>query len=82
MRPSLFVYQPLPGTELANLAREHHINAIPKGDRWDFCSPSLDSAELPASYVTEITDRFRELFANQRIPPIYERLRKMANPLQ
>ncbi|HWR89923.1 MAG TPA: radical SAM protein [Dissulfurispiraceae bacterium] len=77
-----FIYQPLPGTELANLAREHHINTIPKGDRWDFCSPSLDSAELPASYVTEITDRFRELFANQRIPPIYERLRKMANPLQ
>jgi anaerobic magnesium-protoporphyrin IX monomethyl ester cyclase len=77
-----FIYQPLPGTELANLAREHHINTIPKGDRWDFCSPSLDSSELPASYVTEITDRFRELFANQRIPPIYERLRKMANPLQ
>jgi radical SAM superfamily enzyme YgiQ (UPF0313 family) len=73
-----FIYQPLPGTELATLAYEHSIAFSPHEDTWDFASPALDTAELPASYVSEMAGKFRERFANQNIvQDVYGRLRKL-----
>lgn len=71
-----FIYQPLPGTELARLAYENNMVSRQQEDRWDFCSPSLDTPELPADYVSDIANKFREKFAYQNIQDVYTRLKK------
>ncbi|MBA4372467.1 MAG: hypothetical protein C0402_06350 [Thermodesulfovibrio sp.] len=70
-----FIYQPLPGTELAQLAYDNNIVQHPRDDRWDFCAPSLDTPDLPAQYVLETANKFREDFATHNIAKIYARLR-------
>lgn len=78
-----FIFQPLPGTELARVAEQHHLTVSRSKERWDLQSPSLDTAELPASYVAEFTDRFRAEFSNQqRAERYYGRLRKCAKGLR
>jgi radical SAM superfamily enzyme YgiQ (UPF0313 family) len=74
-----FIYQPFSGTELGHLAFENSMVPPPPADHWDFCSPSLDTPELPASYVVEVTDRFRDRFASRNIEIIYDRLRAIVS---
>lgn len=76
-----FVYQIIPGTELGRLAYENNMVPVRHDeDRWDFCSPSLDTAELPASYVLEQVDNFRSQFNNTvKIQSLYDKLRNIAN---
>jgi radical SAM superfamily enzyme YgiQ (UPF0313 family) len=74
-----FIYQPFAGTELGQLAFENGMVPPPPQERWDFCSPSLDTPELPASYVVEVADKFRDRFASRNIEIIYERLRSMVS---
>jgi anaerobic magnesium-protoporphyrin IX monomethyl ester cyclase len=72
-----FIYQPLPGTELARLSRENDFSAKTDADRWDLRSPSLDTAELPASYVAEKVQEFQERFAGSKIVgDFYEKLKR------
>ncbi len=72
-----FIYQPLPGTELAKLAYDNNMVRDHPGDKWDFCVPSLDTPELPAAYVVETADRFRDTYANRNIQNIFEKIRNM-----
>jgi len=73
-----FIYQPLPGTELAKLAYDNNMVRDHPGDRWDFCVASLDTPELPAEYVVDTANRFRETYANRNIQNILEKLRNSA----
>jgi len=77
-----FIYQIIPGTELARIAYDNNmVRARPEGI-WDLCSPSLDTAELPASYVVEQTDRFRARFSNpEKVQALYDKLRTLSHPL-
>jgi len=74
-----FIYQPFSGTELGQLANDRNIVPPPPEERWDFCSPSLDTPELPASYIVEVTDRFRDRFASRHIQAIYEKVRAIVS---
>ena len=60
-----FIYQPSPGTELAKLAYENNMAPPPPEDRWDYCTPSLDTPDLPSSYVSDMVEKCREKFGNQ-----------------
>jgi radical SAM superfamily enzyme YgiQ (UPF0313 family) len=74
-----FIYQLFPGTDLARLAYEHHMAPPPPEDRWDYCTPSLDTSELPAAYVVEAVEEFRKRFGNQqRVQDLYKRLQDIA----
>jgi len=70
-----FIYQPFPNTKLGCLALKNNKVLQPSEERWDYLSPSLDTDELPASYVVEVTDRFRERFGTPRVQEIYDKLR-------
>lgn len=71
-----FIYQPLPNTKLAEIAYKHHMALPPSEERWDFCSPALDTPELPASYVVEQVETFRSRFSySGKVEDVYERLR-------
>lgn len=74
-----FIYQPFSGTELGRLAHDSNIVPPPPEEQWDFCSPSLDTPELPATYVVEVANRFRERFASRHIQAIYEKVRAIAS---
>ncbi|MBS1112290.1 MAG: hypothetical protein H6Q92_52 [Nitrospirae bacterium] len=77
-----FIYQIIPATELARIAYDNNMVRVRPDDRWDLCSPSLDTAELPASFVVEQTDRFRARFSNpEKVQALYDKLRIIANPL-
>jgi radical SAM superfamily enzyme YgiQ (UPF0313 family) len=76
-----FIYQIIPATELARLAYENNMVMTHPEGRWDLCSPSLDTAELPASYVVEQAERFRARFsAPERVRALYDKLRNMVIP--
>jgi radical SAM superfamily enzyme YgiQ (UPF0313 family) len=71
-----FIYQPLPGTELARLSLKNNLSAKTDLDRWDLRSPSLDTSELPASYVAGKVEEFQERFANAKVVgDFYEKLK-------
>ena len=76
-----FIYQPLPNTRLARMAYNHKIAVLPRSEeRWDFCSPALDTPELPASYVAEQVEVFRSRFSSpSRVGHLYARLRAIAD---
>lgn len=77
------IFQPLPGTELARIAKEHNMAAPPPDGMWDLHSPSLDTPELPSSYVVKKLTEFREIYANtQVVENYYSRLRKLAKPAE
>ena len=65
------IFQPLPGTELARVAYEHNMASPPPEGLWDLNSPSLDTQELPASYVSKKLDEFRNRFSSQNIVQNY-----------
>lgn len=65
------IFQPLPGTALARLAFEHNMASRPPENGWDLHSPSLDTPELPASYVVETIERFRKRFTNREVVEKY-----------
>jgi anaerobic magnesium-protoporphyrin IX monomethyl ester cyclase len=70
------IFQPLPGTELAKIAYEHNMASPPPEGMWDLHSPSLDTAELPASYVVQMIEKFRDTFSNQeKVEAYYSKLR-------
>lgn len=62
-----FIYQPLPGTELARLSAQNNISAVTDRDRWDLRSPALDTPELPALYVADKVKEFEDKFASGKI---------------
>ena len=71
-----FIYQPLPHTKLAEIAYEHNMALPPSEEHWDFCSPALDSPELPASYITQQVELFKERFASPaKIEQFYKKIR-------
>ncbi len=73
-----FVYQIIPATKLGQLALENNMVPTSTDGRWDFCSPSLDTAELPAAYVTGMVENFRERFGNPDVVErVYSRLREI-----
>jgi anaerobic magnesium-protoporphyrin IX monomethyl ester cyclase len=76
-----FIYQPLPGTKLAKMAYDNGmVREHPEGT-WDFCVSSLDTPELPASYVVEQADGFRARFSSPgQIQALYDKLRKVSMP--
>lgn len=75
-----FIYQIIPATELARMAYENNMVPAYHEGRRDLCSPSLDTAELPASYVAEQADAFREKFSHPgKIQALYGKLREIAN---
>lgn len=74
-----FIYQPFSGTELGHLAFENGMVPPPPEERWDFCSPSLDTPDLPASYVVEVANKFRDKFASRNIEMLYDRLRSLVS---
>ena len=74
-----FIYQPLPNTRLAQMAYDHKMVPPRSEERWDFCSPALDTPELPASYVAEQMEVFRSRFSSQsKVGHVYARLRAIA----
>lgn len=74
-----FIYQPFPGTELSRLAYENNMALPPPQDRWDYCTTSLDTSELPADYVAEMVKQFREKFTSQTIVnTFYQKIRNVA----
>jgi radical SAM superfamily enzyme YgiQ (UPF0313 family) len=73
-----FIYQPFPGTQLSSLAYEHNMATPPPEDRWDYCTPSLDTPELPAAYVVEAVEEFRRRFTSpQVVQNLYHKLRNI-----
>jgi len=75
------IFQPLPGTELARIAYENNMAIPPPDDRWDLHSPSLDTPELPASFVMRKLEEFRGRFTNQQIVEnYYGRLQRLVKP--
>ncbi len=71
-----FIYQPFPKTELAKMAYDNKMVLPRNEDRWDYCSLSLDTPELPASYVSEVVEKFKERFTNpERIERFYSKLK-------
>jgi anaerobic magnesium-protoporphyrin IX monomethyl ester cyclase len=71
-----FVYQPLPNTKLGQLAFEHNLVKPPPEDYWDFLVPSLDSPELPAVYIQEQVELFRQEFNSpERVNQCFTKLR-------
>lgn len=74
-----FVYQVFPRTKLAELAYANNMVAeLPLG-RWDYCTPVLDTPELPASEVAAIVLRFRDAFSNvEKVGNLYGRLQQAA----
>ena len=76
-----FIYQPLPGTKLGNIAYENNMTLPhPEVEMWDFHSPALDTPELPATYVKEKLEEFRSKFSNTRVVnDLYGRLREIAS---
>ena len=75
-----FIYQPLPCTELAKLAFDHNLVLPPPEGVWDFCTPSLDTAELPAKRVATAVDEFRQRFCSpEKVQSVFSRLREIAN---
>jgi radical SAM superfamily enzyme YgiQ (UPF0313 family) len=66
-----FIFQVLPGTELARVVSENNISDLHPVERWDYASPSLDTAELPASYVMAKIEQFMSKFMNQQIVEKY-----------
>lgn len=76
-----FIYQPFPGTELSKIAYENNMALPPPQDRWDYCTTSLDTPELPAAYVTEMVKQFREKFTSQKVVDnFYNKIRNLARP--
>lgn len=74
-----FIYQPLPNTRLARMAYEHKMVLPRSEERWDFCSPALDTPELAASYVAEQLEIFRSRFSSpSKVGHLYARLRAIA----
>ena len=74
-----FIYQPLPNTRLAQMAYDHKMVLPRSEERWDFCSPALDTIELPASYVAEQMEVFRSRFSfPSKVDHLYARLRTIA----
>ncbi|OPL12207.1 MAG: hypothetical protein AVO38_04065 [delta proteobacterium ML8_D] len=57
-----FIYQPLPKTKLGQMALEQGLAQPPPADQWDFLAPSLNSRELPATYVQKRVDAFLNEF--------------------
>ena len=57
-----FIYQPMPQTPLGRLAFEHGLVQDPPEDHWDYLVPALDSEVLPAGYVQEQVELFRQEF--------------------
>lgn len=77
------VFQPLPKTVLGGIAHEHKMVLPPPGDQWDICAPALDTKDLPASYVAEIMEKFREKFSYQNMQNVFDHIRKsVASPRQ
>lgn len=74
-----FIYQPFSNTELGRIAYKNKMAPPPHEGRWDFCSPSLDTAKLPAQYVLEMSEKFREKYSYQNIQVVYDKLRKIAS---
>lgn len=75
-----YIFQPMPGTELGRLAFEHHMICHPPEKGWDFMSSSLDTPELPASYVANILEEFKMRFANADIiKDFYARVQGLAS---
>ncbi len=70
-----FIYQPFAGTELGELAYRSDMVPPRPEDRWDYCSPCIDTPELPASYVLETVNRFRERFALKPLETVHQKLR-------
>ncbi len=72
-----FIYQVFPATELARVAYENNmVKALPEG-RWDYCTPALDTAELPAPDVVGIVQEFKERFGSPDIiQGVYSRLKQ------
>lgn len=71
-----FVYQPLPQTRLAQIAYENNLTQPPPEDLWDYLAPSLDSKDLPAQYVQEKVELFRQEFnPPQRVEAIVSKIR-------
>lgn len=76
-----FIYQPFPGTELSRIAYENNMALPPPQDRWDYCTTSLDTSDLPAKYVNEMVQQFREKFTSQKVVDIfYGKIRDVAKP--
>jgi anaerobic magnesium-protoporphyrin IX monomethyl ester cyclase len=73
------VFQPLPRTVLGQIAHEHNMVLPPPGDQWDLCSPALDTEELPASYVAETMEKFREKFSYQNMQNVFAHMRKLVS---
>jgi radical SAM superfamily enzyme YgiQ (UPF0313 family) len=76
-----FIYQVFPSTELARKAYEGNMVPSPPEGRWDYCTPSLDTLDLPASDVAGIVQDFRERFGNKdKVERVYKTLRQLASP--
>ncbi|MDA8239745.1 MAG: radical SAM protein [Nitrospiraceae bacterium] len=73
-----FIYQVFPATELARIAYKNNMVPPRPEGRWDYCTPSLDTAELPAADVIGIVEDFREKFGNPDVVErVYSRLREI-----
>ena len=71
-----FIYQPMPKTKLGQLAYEHGLVQAPPEDHWDYLVPALDSEILPATYVQEQVELFRQEFNSpERILAIANKMR-------
>lgn len=74
-----FVYQPLPQTILGRLAVESGLAQPPPEDHWDYLAPALDSEILPAKYVQEQVELFRQEFNSpERIQAVANKIRYSA----
>lgn len=73
-----FIYQPFPGTKLGQLAFEHNLASSPSEGVWDYCTPALDTDELPAAQVLESVEEFRRQFCSpQKVQRFYGRLKEI-----
>ncbi|MEJ2697022.1 MAG: cobalamin-dependent protein [Candidatus Sulfobium sp.] len=75
-----FIYQVFPSTELARIAYEGSmVPSLPEG-RWDYCTASLDTPDLPASDVVGIVQDFGERFGNRdQVEHVYSTLRQLVS---
>ena len=75
-----FVYQIFPKTTLGEIAIKNGMAPPLIEGRWDYCTPSLDTKELPAEKVTILVDEFRGMFCNeQKVDNFYKKLRIHCN---
>ncbi len=74
-----FIFQPLPQTRLGRMAYEHGMVQPPPEDRWDYLAPALDSDVLPAKYVQEQVELFRQEFNSpERVQTVINKIRSFA----